>query len=71
MEVNLEMDRILDFLKDGKWHDLSQLTEKFSLSESEAKLIVSFLREFDFIEVDMRGRKTKLHPTMHEFFNKA
>jgi predicted transcriptional regulator len=61
------IDEILWLLKDGKWHNLREIIEKCSTSKSKAKMVVSFLWEYDFIQVNENGRKAKLCPLMLNF----
>ncbi|MGQ9461397.1 MAG: hypothetical protein ACUVRA_09260 [Candidatus Bathyarchaeaceae archaeon] len=62
-------DEILWLLKDGKWHNLKDITEKCSKPESKVKITISFLSEYGFIEVSKKGRKARLCPLMLEFFD--
>jgi len=63
------IDEILWLLKDGKWHDLREIIEKCSLPESKVEMAVSFLWEYDFIQVNENGRKAKLHPLVFKFID--
>ena len=63
------IDEILWSLKDGKWHDLREIIEKCSLPQSKVKMAVSFLREYDFIQVNKNGRKAKLRPLILKFID--
>jgi len=63
------IDEILWLLKDGKWNNLREITEKCSSPKSKVKTAVSFLREYDFIQMDENGRKAKLRPLMLNFIN--
>ena len=65
----LPIDEILWSLKDGKWHPLKEITEKSSLPEPKAKMTISFLREYSFIQVDENKRKAKLRPQMLNFID--
>jgi hypothetical protein len=56
------IDEILWLLKDGEWHDLDEITEK-------AEMVVSFLGEYDFIQINKDLKKVKLKPSILEFFN--
>ena len=62
-------DEILWLLKDGKWHDLKKIAEKCSLPESKAKMAVSFLWEYDFIELNENERKARLRPPILRFID--
>jgi hypothetical protein len=63
------IDEILLFLKDGRWHNLEEITEKGSISESKVKMIFSFLREYNFVKVNRTERKAKLCPQMINFID--
>jgi len=63
------IDEILWLLKDGKWHNLREITEKSSLPGSKVKIAVSFLWKYDFIQVDENGRKAKLRPLILKFID--
>lgn len=60
------IDEILEFLRDGKWHDLSEIVGKFRLHEFKVGMIMSFLAEYNFVDLDERGQKVKLtHPVLN------
>jgi hypothetical protein len=61
------IDEILCLLKDGDWHDYAEIIEKCSSTKLEAKIAVSFLREFDFIQVEGNEPKARIHPLMLSF----
>jgi len=63
------IDEILWLLRDGKWHNLREITEKSSLPESKVKIAINFLWEYNFIQVDENGRKAKLRPLMLKFID--
>jgi hypothetical protein len=63
------IDEILTLLRDGKWHDLNEIAKKCSTNELRLKIITNFLSEYDFIKLDKKGRKAKLHSLMLEFIN--
>ena len=63
------IDEILWLLKDGKWHSLREILEKCSLPKSKVEMAVSFLWEYDFIQVNENGRKAKLRPFMVNFID--
>lgn len=63
----LVIDEILWLLKDGKWHNSREIIEKCSLSKSEVRMAVSFLREYGFIKLNGNGGKAILRPLMLGF----
>lgn len=61
------IDEILWLLKDGKWHDLKEVTEKVALSKIKTEIAVSFLREYNFILLNEKTKKVRLQPSTREF----
>ncbi len=64
-----KIDAILWTLKDGKVHSLTEITEKIPLPHQLTKMVLSFLREFNFIQMNEIEQKAKLHPVMLKFIN--
>jgi DNA-binding IclR family transcriptional regulator len=64
------IDEVLLLLKDGEWHDLKEITEKVALPKVKADMVVSFLSEYDFIQLNEDLKRIKLKPPIHEFFDK-
>jgi len=48
------IDEILTLLKDGNWHNRSELAKKYSSNGLKVKIVISFLSKFDFIELDKK-----------------
>ncbi len=65
--VLLAIDAVLGLLKDGKWHDLEEITKKTALPEFRVEIIVSFLSDYDFIKFNKKSRKAKLNQLTLEF----
>jgi hypothetical protein len=61
------IDEILWLLKDGRWHELEEITKKLALLKIKAELAVSFLAEYDFIQLNKNNRRVKLQPSTLEF----
>ena len=61
------IDEILWLLKDGEWHDLKEITEKVALPKFKAEIVVSFLGEYDFIQLNENVRRVKLQHSILEF----
>jgi predicted methyltransferase len=62
-----KIDAILWSLRDGKGHSLTEIIEKSPLPNPLMKMALSFLREFNFIQIDENEQKVKLHPVMLKF----
>ena len=61
------IDEILWLLKDGEWHDLKEVTKKIALPKSKAEMAVSFLGEYDFIQLNENIKRVKLQPLILKF----
>jgi hypothetical protein len=61
------IDNILSLLKDGKWHNREEITEKIGLSETKTELALNFLREYNFIRFSNDIKKAKLEPSTQRF----
>jgi DNA-binding IclR family transcriptional regulator len=64
------IDEFLWLLKDGEWHNLEEITEKLALPKNKAELAVSFLAEYDFIQLDKNTEKVKLQPSTLKFIHR-
>ena len=61
------IDEILCLLKDGKWHDLKEITKKVAMPKFKAEMAVNFLGEYDFIQLNENIRRVKLQPSILKF----
>ena len=61
------IDEILWLLKDGEWHDLKEITRKVALPETKAEMVISFLGEFNFIQLNGNIKRAKLQNSMLKF----
>ncbi len=67
----LEIDLVINILKNGEWHELSKIFEKCNLSEVKVEIILKFLVEYGFIETDGCGRKVKVSPSLQKFLEET
>jgi len=65
-----QIDDILDVLKNGKWHDLKEISEKTQLHGLEVELFTNFLAEYDFIKLNKKEHKTRLTSSLLDFLRK-
>ena len=61
---------IFDLLEDGKWHSLTEITDKSGVHEFKLEIVTNFLAEYDFIELDKTKRKAKLAVSVVDFLKK-
>ena len=62
-----KIDEILILLKNNKWHDLKEITEKVEVSIDQLEHIVGFLLEYGFIQLGLNNKKVKLKPQLFKF----
>ena len=63
------IDEILWLLKDGDWHNLEEIAEKAEIPKVKVDRVVSFLGEYDFIQINEDIKRVKLKQSILEFFN--
>ncbi len=66
----LAIDKVLELLRNGQWHNIREIAEKTRMHEFKVELITSFLVEYDFLELDKEEKKIKLSPQLQLFLNK-
>ena len=64
------VDKVLDTLRNGKWHDLMEISEKTQLPVPKLQLLTNFLAEYRFIEIDWYKQRTRLTPSVLTFLKK-
>ncbi|PVX26613.1 MAG: hypothetical protein CW716_05650 [Candidatus Bathyarchaeum sp.] len=60
------IDDVIILLKDGKWHNIQEVTETVALPKAKAEMVISFLAEYNFIQQE-DGKKIRLQASMLEF----
>ncbi len=63
-------DEILWLLRDGEWYHIKDITEKVALPKVKVEIAVSFLGEYDFIQLNKKVRSVRLNPSILEFIDK-
>ena len=64
-------DKILELLKDGKWHNLKEINREAGLEEDKLEEIIGFFAEYKFIQLDKKHRRAKLMSSVLEFLTKT
>ena len=67
----LEIEQVVDVLKDGEWHQLDEIGEKCELSEVKVESILKFLAEYGFIKINSSGRKVKVGLSLQKFLEET
>ena len=65
-----QIDEILNILKNGKWHDLREISEKTNLHEVKVEMLTNFLAQYNFVELDKIEHKTRLTKPLFSFLKK-
>ncbi len=55
-----KLQGILEFLGDGKFHELDELQEGTGLSEKQAKEVLAFLAEYGFVLLNRDQSKVRV-----------
>lgn len=66
MVMNLSAEDILELLKDGQWHDISEIAKTLNRPERLIKEVLNFYERFDFIELDRMRKKVAIDQKMRE-----
>jgi DNA-binding IclR family transcriptional regulator len=66
-----QIDEILSVLKNGKWHDLKEISEKTNMKEPKVEMLTDFLAEYSFVELDQKEHKTRLTQPLLHFLRKV
>lgn len=66
----LTIDDLLELLEDGKWHDAKEIIDDSKFHELKVEMVINFLSEFDFVELDKKRQKAKLVPSLYKFLRK-
>ncbi len=61
------IDAIIWLLKDGRWHDLEEITQRIALPRIKTELAISFLVEYDFLQLNKNTKRVKLQSSTREF----
>lgn len=65
-----KVERVLEFLRDGKWHTLEEVQKKLELDEEGTGKVFAFLKEYNFIIIDDVNGKVKLEENVRKFLLK-
>lgn len=64
------IDEILCILRNGKWHDIREISQKTHMDTLKVELLTNFLLEYNFIELDKKLCKTRLTKPLLQFLRK-
>jgi len=64
------VNEIMSFLETGNWSSFEDLISKCSLPECNVELVLNFLIQYDFLEVDEKKQIFRLHPDMIDLINR-
>jgi hypothetical protein len=63
----LVIDEVLMLLEDGKWHHPKEILDKSGLGEFKLSMVLKFLAEYNFIEVEERSGSVRGTPEVVQF----
>jgi transcription initiation factor IIE alpha subunit len=59
--------KILEMLSDKQWYTLKEIQQKMKLNENQMQQIIGFLKEYNFIIINEKGKEIKLEETVRRF----
>ena len=65
-----DTDKLLDALRDGRWHKAEDLQRVVGLDARKTKLILAFMNEFKLTETDQKTNKVRLSHLTKTFLEK-
>ena len=60
------VDEVVEILKDGKWHSLSEIAKRLKLKPKKTEGILQFLAECDFATFDQKNNTAIINPELKE-----
>lgn len=68
--MQLQIDKVVELLKDGKWHTIKEISQKSKLHEFKIEILTNFLANYSFLKLNKKERKAKLSEVFVEFLKK-
>jgi DNA-binding IclR family transcriptional regulator len=65
-----DTDKLLDTLRDGRWHKTEELQQAAGLDARKTRLILAFMNEFKLTETDKKTNKVRLSRLTKQFLEK-
>ena len=63
----LKVGKVLEVLKDGKWHTLEEVQRMISLKRNQIQQIAEFLERYEFVTVDEARKRMRIEEAVREF----
>jgi hypothetical protein len=52
---------VLDFLEDGRWHEVKELKQSLNLNDDELQEIIGFLSNYELAEFDGKKEMVRIN----------
>jgi len=65
-----QIDKIIELLKDGKWHSIKEISQKSKIHEFKIEILAHFLADYSFLKLNKKEREAKLSEVFAEFLKK-
>ena len=63
-------ETIIQLLENGKWHLLTDITEKTCLPRFKVETVTKFLAKYNFVKLDEAEQKVKIDSPTNRFFKR-
>lgn len=64
------IDQTVELLRNGEWHEIEEIANRTKLYEFKLELMINFLVEYNFIELDAEEEKIRLTPSLLSFLKR-
>jgi len=61
------VEKVINLLEDGEPHSLESISQKCGIKKDLTENVITFLKSFDFIELDESKKDVKLSRTFLDF----
>jgi len=61
------VEKVISLLEDGEAHSLESISQKCDIKESLTEEVISFLKSFDFVELDESKKDVRLTRVFLDF----
>ena len=65
-----KVDKIIELLKDGKWHTIREISQRSEMHEFKIEILTDFLAHYSFLEFNKKEKRVKPSDALIKFLKK-